>query len=43
MPHLIINAWRDLPWKDKAMVGISELKDVEIKERLLGLIETASG
>jgi len=43
MPHLIINAWRDLPWKDKAAVGISELKDVGIKKRLLELIDTASG
>jgi len=43
MPHLIINAWRDLPWKDKAAVGISELKDVGIKKRLLELIDTAFG
>jgi len=43
MPHLIINAWHDLPWKDKAAVGISELKDVGIKKRLLELIDTVSG
>lgn len=43
MPHLIINVWRDLPWKDKAMVGISELKDKELTERLRALIDAVPG
>lgn len=32
MPHLITGAWDDLPWKEKAMAGISELKDIELKK-----------
>lgn len=43
MSHLIINAWRDFPWKDKAMVGISAFKDVELKNRLLELVDAAPG
>lgn len=38
MPHLIIEAWNDLAWQEKAMIGISELKDIELKERLIDLI-----
>jgi len=38
MPHLIIEAWNDLEWQEKAMTGISELKDIELKERLIDLI-----
>ena len=34
MPYLITQAWADLPWKDKAMVGISEFKDAELVGRL---------
>jgi len=43
MSHLIINAWRDFPWKDKVMVGISAFKDVELKNRLLELVDAATG
>jgi len=38
MPHLISQAWVDLPWQDKALVGISEFKDAELKERLRELL-----
>jgi len=38
MPHLIKAAWDDLPWQDKAMVGIAEFKDVELKTRLIELL-----
>ncbi|MDQ7059298.1 MAG: hypothetical protein Q9N62_13205 [Ghiorsea sp.] len=38
MPHLITQAWIDLPWKDKAMVGIAELQDVGLTDRLKGLL-----
>ncbi|HIP06445.1 MAG TPA: hypothetical protein EYG66_01055 [Mariprofundaceae bacterium] len=38
MPHLIKAAWADLPWKDKAMVGIAELQDIELMDRLKGLL-----
>jgi len=38
MPHLISQAWVDLPWQDKALVGISEFKNAELKERLRELL-----
>ena len=38
MPHLIKEAWDDLQWQDKAMVGISAFKDVELKARLVELL-----
>ncbi len=38
MPHLIMEAWDDLEWQEKAMTGISELQDSELKERLIDLL-----
>ncbi len=38
MPHLIMEAWNDLAWQEKAMTGISELQDKELKERLIDLL-----
>jgi len=36
-PHMIVNAWEDLPWKDKALVGISEFRD---KEQMSNILST---
>ncbi len=38
MPHLISDAWGDLPWQEKAMTGISEFQDLELKGRLISLL-----
>jgi len=38
MPHLIIDAWNDLAWQGKAMTGISEFQDKELKERVVELL-----
>ncbi len=43
MPHLIKAAWDDLQWQDKAMVGISAFKDVELKARLVELVAWDKG
>jgi hypothetical protein len=38
MPHLITDAWDDLPWQEKAMTGMSEFQNLELKERLIDLL-----
>ncbi len=43
MPHLILHAWDDLPWQDKALTGISEFRDPELKERLFFLLDASKG
>jgi len=38
MPHLIANAWAELPWKEKAMQGMRNFRDVELAGRIEEII-----
>lgn len=38
MPHLIESAWRELPWKSKAMTGLRSMADQHLRKRVEDII-----